>query len=252
MDAEGIELEALAEACKKAKPKALYLNPTLQNPTTLTIPDQRRRDIADVARRFKLADRRGRRLWLHSRARPCAVRRDRARPDLARRRACQMHRRRACAPPMSWCPIRGRPGRSRRRCAPPTSWPRRSPWRWRRAGSRTAPPTRCCASSGTRPRARQKLVAEILPKGMLQSDPLSFNIWVELPRPWTRAAFRRAHALDRNRRRRQRRVCRPSGAPPEAVRVCLGGPIARPRLAAGLEYMAHALTESPALASAFL
>jgi hypothetical protein len=43
-----------------------------------------------------------------------------------------------------------------------------------------------------------------------------------------------------------------SGAPPEAVRVCLGGPIGRPRLAAGLEYMAHALTESPALASAFL
>jgi hypothetical protein len=36
------------------------------------------------------------------------------------------------------------------------------------------------------------------------------------------------------------------------VRVCLGGPIGRPRLAAGLEYMAHALTEAPALASAFL
>jgi hypothetical protein len=43
-----------------------------------------------------------------------------------------------------------------------------------------------------------------------------------------------------------------SGPPPEAVRVCLGGPISRPRLAAGLEYMTHALTESPALASAFL
>jgi hypothetical protein len=43
-----------------------------------------------------------------------------------------------------------------------------------------------------------------------------------------------------------------SGTPPEAVRVCLGGPIGRPRLAAGLEYMTHALTEAPALASAFL
>ena len=39
-------------ACNRAKPKALYLNPTLQNPTTITITDQRRRDIADVARHF--------------------------------------------------------------------------------------------------------------------------------------------------------------------------------------------------------
>ena len=42
------------------------------------------------------------------------------------------------------------------------------------------------------------------------------------------------------------------GNPPNAIRVCLGGPITRPRLAAGLEYMTHALEETPALASAFL
>src|SRR3984885_3397124 len=54
MDVEGVEVDAVAEACKKLKPKALYLNPTLQNPTTITISDQRRRDIAAMARRFKL------------------------------------------------------------------------------------------------------------------------------------------------------------------------------------------------------
>jgi hypothetical protein len=43
-------------------------------------------------------------------------------------------------------------------------------------------------------------------------------------------------------------VDRSTGKFPEAVRLCLGGPITRPRLAAGLEYMAHALTEGPALA----
>ena len=43
-----------------------------------------------------------------------------------------------------------------------------------------------------------------------------------------------------------------AGPPPEAARVCLGGPITRSRLAAGLEYMTHALEEAPALASAFL
>jgi hypothetical protein len=37
MDAEGVEVDVLTDACKKTKPKALYLNPTLQNPTTITI-----------------------------------------------------------------------------------------------------------------------------------------------------------------------------------------------------------------------
>jgi DNA-binding transcriptional MocR family regulator len=54
MDGDGIEPQALTDACKKLKPKAIYLNPTLQNPTTLTIPDSRRREIVAIARRFKL------------------------------------------------------------------------------------------------------------------------------------------------------------------------------------------------------
>ena len=37
--------------------------------------------------------------------------------------------------------------------------------------------------------ARQKLVSEILPKGIYKSDPLSFNIWLEVPAPWNRTAF---------------------------------------------------------------
>jgi DNA-binding transcriptional MocR family regulator len=36
---------------------------------------------------------------------------------------------------------------------------------------------------------RQKLAAEILPPGSFKSDPLSFNLWVPLPKPWTRSAF---------------------------------------------------------------
>jgi hypothetical protein len=36
------------------------------------------------------------------------------------------------------------------------------------------------------------------------------------------------------------------------VRICLGGPVTRAELRHALEYTAHALTESPAVASAFL
>jgi hypothetical protein len=40
--------------------------------------------------------------------------------------------------------------------------------------------------------------------------------------------------------------------PPEAVRICLGGPTTRPALRRALEYVSHALAESPMLASTFL
>jgi DNA-binding transcriptional MocR family regulator len=52
MDADGVDPDAFADACGRLAPKALYLNPTLQNPTTLTIPEARRTAIASVARRF--------------------------------------------------------------------------------------------------------------------------------------------------------------------------------------------------------
>ena len=84
-----------------------------------------------------------------------------------------------------------------------------------------------------------------------KADPLSFNIWVELPNPWHRAAFVE-HLRSTGLGVVASDAFTAEGTPPEAVRVCLGGPITRPRLVAGLEYMAHALTEAPALASAFL
>ena len=53
MDATASIPSACGDAASSA-PKALYLNPTLQNPTTLTIPEERRSAIVALARRFKL------------------------------------------------------------------------------------------------------------------------------------------------------------------------------------------------------
>ena len=250
MDAEGIEVDALVEACKKTKPKALYLNPTLQNPTTLTISDQRRRDIADTARHFGLPivedDAYGF-IPPHGHA-PFA----------------------AIAPDLTWhvaglAKCIGAGLRAAYVVVPDT----RSTWPFAaalRAATVMASPFTVALvtrwiEDGTadtllrfirnETAARQKLVSEILPKGIYQSDPLSFNIWLEVPAPWNRAAF-----VEHMRSTGIGMVASDAftslGPPPEAVRVCLGGPIGRPRLAAGLEYMTHALTESPALASAFL
>ena len=50
MDQEGILPEALKAACKEHKPKAVYLIPTLHNPTTATLGTERRKIIADIIR----------------------------------------------------------------------------------------------------------------------------------------------------------------------------------------------------------
>jgi DNA-binding transcriptional MocR family regulator len=51
MDQEGILPEALKAACKEHKPKAVYLIPTLHNPTTATLGAERRKIIADIIRK---------------------------------------------------------------------------------------------------------------------------------------------------------------------------------------------------------
>ncbi len=54
MDGDGLLPEALDEACRGARAGVLYCMPTLHSPTTATMPEDRRRRIADVARRHDL------------------------------------------------------------------------------------------------------------------------------------------------------------------------------------------------------
>jgi DNA-binding transcriptional MocR family regulator len=51
MDDEGILPDAFQAACKAHKPKAVYLIPTLHNPTTATLGPERRKIIADIIRK---------------------------------------------------------------------------------------------------------------------------------------------------------------------------------------------------------
>jgi len=53
-DSEGILPDALEAHCRINKVRALYLNPTIQNPTTRTISESRRRELVDVTRHFGL------------------------------------------------------------------------------------------------------------------------------------------------------------------------------------------------------
>jgi DNA-binding transcriptional MocR family regulator len=50
-DQHGMLPEMLEQACRRHKPRLVYLNPTLQNPTAITIPHRRRKELAGIAKR---------------------------------------------------------------------------------------------------------------------------------------------------------------------------------------------------------
>ncbi|WP_367161199.1 PLP-dependent aminotransferase family protein (plasmid) [Kozakia baliensis] len=51
MDEDGIIPDEIARICREKSPKALYVIPTIDNPTTASIPIQRRREIVALARK---------------------------------------------------------------------------------------------------------------------------------------------------------------------------------------------------------
>jgi DNA-binding transcriptional MocR family regulator len=250
MDKDGIDPDALADACKKHSPKGLYLNPTLQNPTTLTIPEERRSAIAALARRFKLPIIEDDAYGFIPQHGP---------PPFA-----------AIAPDLTWhvaglAKCIGAGLRAAYVVVPDA----RSGWPFaaalRAANVMTSPLTAALATrwieDGTadmilrfirnETMARQALASEILPKGMFRSDPLSFNLWIELPKPWTRSAFV-GHLGSTKIGVVASDAFTVGSEPAEAVRVCLGGPLSRSQIRSALDYMAHALTESPDVALTFL
>ncbi|CUA95881.1 PLP-dependent aminotransferase family protein [Comamonas thiooxydans] len=50
-DQHGMVPEMLEQACHQHLPGLVYLNPTLQNPTAITIPERRRKELANIAKR---------------------------------------------------------------------------------------------------------------------------------------------------------------------------------------------------------
>ncbi len=250
MDDEGIEPDALADACRRFSPKALYLNPTLLNPTTHTISASRRVAIADIVRRFNVHivedDPYG---FLP--------------PDGPAPFA-------ALVPDLTWhvaglAKCLGAGLRIAYVVVPDV----RSGWLFassvRTATVMASPVTIALATrwindgtadallSAVRHESmeRQQLLTTILPSGAFRSDPVGFHFWLSLPEAWTRSAFV-GHTRATGIGVVASDAFATDGAPPEAVRVCLGGPADRSAVRRALEVIAHALTESPTLASTYL
>jgi DNA-binding transcriptional MocR family regulator len=251
MDDEGIEPDAFADICRQLAPRALYLNPTLLNPTTHTISEPRRHAIIAVARRFGVViiedDPYGF-LPIDGPAPFAALA-----PDitwhvagLAKCLGAGLRVAYVVAPDIRSGWLFASAVRTATVMASPVTIALATRW----IADGTADALLACVRKESM--ERQKLVTTILPPGCYRADPVGFHLWLSLPESWTRSAF-----VGHTRSTGVSVVASDAFAtegikPPEAVRVCLGGPGDRAAVRGALEFMAHALAESPTLASTFL
>jgi DNA-binding transcriptional MocR family regulator len=250
MDDEGLDANAFADACARLAPRALYVNPTLLNPTTHTISQRRRVEIVDIARRFGVAivedDPYGF-LPVDGPAPIAALA-----PDitwhvagLAKCLGAGLRIAYVVAPDVRSGWLFASSVRTATVMASPVTIALAT--RWITDGTAEA----LLAAVRQESMARQKLASAILPRGGYRADPVGFHLWLSLPEPWTRSAFV-GHTRSTGVSVVASDAFITDGAPPEAVRVCLGGPADRSAVRGALEFMAHALAESPTLASTFL
>lgn len=249
MDAAGIVPEAFDAICDEAPPSALYLNPVLHNPTTRTIPDQRRKDLIEIASRYGVP-----------------ILEDDAYGQLARSAPPSFA---TLAPELTWyvgslSKSVGAGLRLAHVIAPDKSAAWQVSRSLRTAQVMPSPLTLALAtrwiSDGTcdavcghvrqESAARQRLAATCLKQRRFLADPDGFHLWLMLENGWTRSAFAGQMRMQ-DIGVVEADAFTVTGQPEEAVRLCLGGPISRSDLRTTLELISATLAASPEQASAF-
>ncbi len=250
MDGEGIDAAAFAATCVKFGPKALYLNPTLLNPTTVTVSRARREAIVEVARRYAVSiiedDAYG--SIPPGGPPPFAALAPETTYHVAGLAKCLGAGLRIAylVAPSARAAL---PLAASLRAATVMASPLTAALatRWIRDGTADAVLDFVRRESV----ARQRLAAAALPAALVEADPHGFHIWMRLPEPWSRSAFAsQARSTGIGVVASDPFVA--AGAPPEAVRICLGGLASRDDVAHALDVIAHALDETPAMSSAFI
>ncbi|KQT43036.1 GntR family transcriptional regulator [Aureimonas sp. Leaf454] len=242
-DRDGIDPAALARLARTGAVRTLYLNPTVRNPTTDTMPMQRRAEVVEVARRYGVRivedDAYG---FLPTDA-PTALA--------------------MLAPELTFhvsglAKSLGAGLRLAYLICPEQRMTRNVAGRLKTAAVMASPVTSALASrwidtgladdilSAVRAEsaARRRIAADVLPAGLTRLDAESFHLWVRLPAGWTRARivdWMRGQSLGAV----ASDVFALSEAPPEAFRLCLGGAASRLEARRSLEFLADAFEHPP-------
>jgi DNA-binding transcriptional MocR family regulator len=241
MDAEGIRPEMLKRACKAHKPKAVYLTPTLHNPTTATMPPKRRADIAEIVQANKTIliedDAYG---WLAPNASPIA--------NLIPERTYLAVGLSKCIAPalrVSYLLVPDAAAEETMRDALAASLQMPAPLmvalvhQWISAGIAD----KIVLAIRSEAAARQRLAARFL-KGMpYAAGPHGHHLWLPLPPRWSRMEFMR-RVLDRGLAVVADDAFAVGPASSPAVRVSLGAARTRAELAQGLQALAETLASA--------
>ncbi|MBC8337159.1 MAG: PLP-dependent aminotransferase family protein [Rhodospirillales bacterium] len=239
MDEFGLRPDALEEACATHRPKALYCVPTLQNPTSRIMPEDRRREIVDIARKHGLTiledDVYG--LLPKDRLPPiAAIALDITIyiTSLSKSIAPGLRVGYLYAPEKFIDPL-GFAMRGDCRMATPLM--AEIATRWIESGQAKSMSDWQCQEVVR----RQALAAEILKGTDFETNPNSYHIWLRLPEPW------RAEEFVAQLQARKVAVLPAEafvvgrGHPPHAVRVCIGPALNLDHLRDGLSIIAETL-----------
>ncbi len=245
MDEDGVMPDALESAIRRHRPKALYLIPTLHNPTATTMPLARREAVAAVLRRHALPliedDAYG---LLEPEATPFAA----LLPELTYYAAslskCIAPGLRVSfllAPDAAETPTLSDALRASVQMAPPLTTGLAA--RWIADGSADA----IIAAIREEAAARQKIAAKILGERSFFAGTHSHHLWLPLSAPWTPESFV-AHLSRQGLAIVGSEAFVVGDQAPNAVRVALGAAASRHELGAAIGLLAAAL-DAPARAA---
>jgi DNA-binding transcriptional MocR family regulator len=242
LDAHGMMPEALAALCRAGTVRAVYLMPTLHNPTTAIMPPERRRAIAELARRHDLLliedDVYG--FLVEAPLPPLA--------SLAPAHACYLtSTSKSLLPGLRVGYARCPPAliervigavRATIYTAPPVM--AHIATRWIEDGTADV----LVAEKRRETARRQVLARKILAGYDVRTDPAAAHLWLTLPASWQAEEFAAAA-------RRRGVGVTPASAfaiprdAPSAVRICLGAPPSLTDLERGLTRLAELLAQPP-------
>ncbi|MEA2778923.1 MAG: hypothetical protein QOK29_467 [Rhodospirillaceae bacterium] len=241
MDEHGLKPEELETICRDEAPRALYCMPTLQNPTGIVMPPERRGAIAEILRKYQLPlieD--DTHCFLASEGPPLSARV----PELAH---YLLSTSKSIAPGLRVGFVAVPVGQT----APFIAALRASCWmappllvevvaRW--IGDGTA--DRLAAAQLKAAAERQTLTRRMLDGFDWRSHPRSFFGMLHLPAGWRASDFVAA-AARRGLRLRAADAFGVQHRAPEAIRLCIGGPIDCDRLGEALTHIVDLLREGP-------
>lgn len=246
-DRHGMVPAMLEEACRRHKPGLVYLNPTLQNPTAVTIPERRRKELAGIAQRWNVRIVEDDPYWLLTDAPPPPV------ATFAPEQVVYISTLSKCLTPglrVAFVLVRDPHERERFLAA------------LRSFALMVAPLTAALATqwildgsadglmAGVRneARLRHRMARDIL-AGRYSGSGDGLHVWIELPAYWNAAQLARA-ADSEGIAVTPAEAFATGSASVNAIRISLGSIKDRGRLHAGLQRLSHLLARRPESVSA--